>query len=60
MKVLQELRDSKQGGEVRVPVFEKSLNSGEGDRVAQNEWVSVKGKVDVVIFEGWNGGIGES
>lgn len=53
MKVLQELRDSKQGGEVRVPVFEKSLNSGEGDRVAQNEWVSVKGKVDVVIFEGW-------
>ncbi|GAA5826376.1 hypothetical protein JCM5353_004740 [Sporobolomyces roseus] len=54
MKVLQELRESKKGGEVRVPVFEKSLNSGEGDRVAQNEWVSVKeGRVDVVIFEGW-------
>ncbi|GAA6063511.1 hypothetical protein JCM10212_004724 [Sporobolomyces blumeae] len=38
---------------VRVPVFEKHLFDGEGDRVDEQHWVEVDGRVDVVLFEGW-------
>ncbi|GAA6017142.1 hypothetical protein JCM10207_002548 [Rhodosporidiobolus poonsookiae] len=41
--------------EVKIPVFEKSLHSGEGDRLPLSEWVRVARpeEVDVVVFEGW-------
>ncbi|GAA5873695.1 hypothetical protein JCM1840_003005 [Sporobolomyces johnsonii] len=38
---------------VHLPVFEKSLHAGEGDRLPASEWVAVEGPVDVVVFEGW-------
>lgn len=53
IKVLKELKGSKEGSQIKIPVFEKSLFGGQGDRLSESEWVSVEGKVDVVIFEGW-------
>ena len=54
IEILEKLRErTTEQGEVRIPRFEKSLNRGEGDRVAKDEWTSVKGSVDVVLFEGW-------
>ncbi|GAA5980661.1 hypothetical protein JCM11641_000167 [Rhodosporidiobolus odoratus] len=54
---LDVLRQLKQGGEgpVEVPVFEKSLHAGEGDRLPKEEWVKVNNPeaVDVVVLEGW-------
>jgi len=50
--VLSRLRE-RRSEEVKIPRFEKSLNGGEGDRVAESEWTKVKGPVDVVLFEGW-------
>lgn len=44
------------GEAVDLPVFEKSMFGGEGDRSAQV--VRVEGRVDVVIFEGWMTGFG--
>lgn len=41
------------GKETPIPDFDKSRNSGRGDRVPKDEWRTVKGPVDVVIFEGW-------
>ncbi|TCD60787.1 hypothetical protein EIP91_009516 [Steccherinum ochraceum] len=38
-------------GDVRLPMFEKSLHGGEGDRL--HETVAVRGPVDVVVLEGW-------
>ncbi|GHJ87387.1 hypothetical protein NliqN6_3789 [Naganishia liquefaciens] len=39
---------------VRLPIFDKSLFAGEGDRSSQT--VAVPGPVDVVLFEGWSVG----
>lgn len=51
--LLQVLHSLKTGQDVRVPIFDKSLHGGEGDRLAESEWISVVGKVDVVVLEGW-------
>ena len=40
-------------GEVHIPHFDKSLFNGEGDRIPESEWNSVKGPLDVVLLEGW-------
>ncbi|KAH8087829.1 P-loop containing nucleoside triphosphate hydrolase protein [Cristinia sonorae] len=52
-EILQQLKEinSTDGAEVNLPVFEKSLHGGEGDRL--HETVTVGGPVDVVIMEGW-------
>ncbi|KAF2674611.1 P-loop containing nucleoside triphosphate hydrolase protein [Microthyrium microscopicum] len=42
----------RKGEDVKVPQFDKSRFSGEGDRVSEEEW-EVVGRVDVVVFEGW-------
>lgn len=41
-----------------IPVFEKSLNGGRGDRLDRSEWVRVEAPqdVDIVLFEGWMNG----
>ncbi|WVQ98195.1 hypothetical protein IAU59_005317 [Kwoniella sp. CBS 9459] len=39
---------------VQLPTYDKSLVLGEGDRTSEK--VSVKGPIDVVIFEGWMNG----
>lgn len=42
---------------IKIPLYDKSLHNGKGDRVPQNEWrlVNADGdkKVEVIIFEGW-------
>lgn len=54
-KVLRGLKginsDSMKGEEVELPMFDKSLHGGKGDR--SNEIVRVKGPVGIVILEGW-------
>lgn len=47
------LRDWNGEGELRIPSFDKSRFDGAGDRAPQEEWPSEKGKIDVVVFEGW-------
>lgn len=44
--------------EAVIPVFEKSLHGGEGDRLDRSEWIRVDkaGDVDIVLFEGWMNG----
>ncbi|KAI1363026.1 putative Uridine/cytidine kinase [Xylaria arbuscula] len=45
------------GSPTRVPQYDKSLFSGQGDRVPRDSWVEINApgqpKVQVVIFEGW-------
>lgn len=43
----------KSSSSVYLPIFEKSLNGGEGDRLSPSEWVQVHGPVDVFVMEGW-------
>lgn len=43
---------------VRLPVYDKSLHSGEGDRVPMADWPQVTGPLDVVLLEGWLVGFG--
>ncbi|KAI0035455.1 P-loop containing nucleoside triphosphate hydrolase protein [Vararia minispora EC-137] len=38
---------------VRLPAFDKSQFSGEGDRVLEDHWTIIQPPVDVVILEGW-------
>ncbi|KAH9206259.1 P-loop containing nucleoside triphosphate hydrolase protein [Leptodontidium sp. 2 PMI_412] len=39
--------------EIWIPSFDKSLFQGDGDRLPQDQWKTVKWPVDIVIFEGW-------
>ena len=39
--------------EVLCPRYDKSLNSGKGDRAPRDQWAKVTGPVDVVLVEGW-------
>ncbi|OTB20020.1 hypothetical protein K445DRAFT_154760 [Daldinia sp. EC12] len=45
------------GKPVKVPQYDKSAHSGQGDRVPESQWQTVNGpgqpKIQVVIFEGW-------
>lgn len=45
------------GQSVKVPQYDKSAYSGQGDRVPESQWQEVNGpgqrKIQVVIFEGW-------
>ena len=49
---LKTINDVENGpGQVALPVFDKSLFGGEGDRASQAQ--VVRGPVDVVVLEGW-------
>jgi len=52
-RVMRELRQSGEGTVVRIPVFDKSLHKGDGDRLPETRWQRVEGRIDVVIFDGW-------
>jgi len=41
------------GAEVRVPVYDKSLHAGRGDRLAPSRWARVQGPLELVLVEGW-------
>lgn len=58
MVLANELFSALQAGkEVKIPQYDKSQFSGQGDRVPSTEWTSVNGpsqpKAQVIIFEGW-------
>lgn len=55
-KTLHDLKtiNTSEGGRVHLPIFDKSLFEGEGDR--SKEIVSVEAPLDVVLFEGWSVG----
>ncbi|KDQ20028.1 hypothetical protein BOTBODRAFT_27441 [Botryobasidium botryosum FD-172 SS1] len=38
---------------VRVPVFDKSLHNGQGDRLPEAQATEITGLLDVVVLEGW-------
>ncbi|THH33038.1 hypothetical protein EUX98_g1142 [Antrodiella citrinella] len=52
-KILHQLQhiNEENSTEVQLPIFEKSLHDGEGDRL--QETVAVRGPVDIVVMEGW-------
>ena len=47
------LQALKEGKDSKIPRFDKSAHSGEGDRAPEEEWETVQGPVDVVLLEGW-------
>ena len=57
-KILSELRDlnarTNNARTVQLPIFDKSLFAGEGDR--SPETIAVPAPVDIVLFEGWSVG----
>lgn len=52
-EILNELKGINETGttSITLPVFEKSLHNGEGDRTSDG--IVIKGPVDVVVMEGW-------
>jgi len=50
---ISKLRETNEGDEVRIPRYDKSAYSGLGDRCPEEEWSVIKGRVDLVVLEGW-------
>jgi D-glycerate 3-kinase len=54
--VLAALRRAGDHGEApatHLPVYDKSLHAGRGDRLPDTEWRTVRGPFDLVLLEGW-------
>lgn len=49
-QIFRSLGDQK---ETKIPVYDKSMFNGQGDRVNEMYWEKVNGPYDIVIFEGW-------
>ena len=53
-QTLEQLKSaSSDSSEVAVVRYDKSAHEGRGDRAPASKRQQVKGKVDVVLFEGW-------
>ena len=53
-KTLQQLKSAaSESSTVGLVRYDKSAHEGRGDRAPPPKWQQVKGKVDVVLFEGW-------
>lgn len=51
---LQQLKSANSdSSDIALVRYDKSSHSGRGDRAHESAWQQVKGKVDVVLFEGW-------
>jgi len=51
---LQQLKSANSdSSEIALVRYDKSSHSGRGNRASEGAWQQVKGKVDVVLFEGW-------
>ncbi|KAL7191369.1 hypothetical protein ACSBR2_023444 [Camellia fascicularis] len=44
---------TKEGMKMKLPRYEKSANSGRGDRADPSTWPEIEGPLTVVLFEGW-------
>lgn len=53
-QTLQSLLNTKnQGDTVPIPVYDKSLHSGQGDRLDKSDWKYPVAPFDIILFEGW-------
>ena len=53
-QTLEQLKTAtSESSEVGLVRYDKSSHEGRGDRAPDSKWQQVKGKVDVVLFEGW-------
>lgn len=51
--VLEKLANLKNGESTYVPVYDKYLHSGQGDRLPMDKWRLIKGRQDIIILDGW-------
>jgi D-glycerate 3-kinase len=51
VRTIRALRDTQTP--VRVPRYDKTQFSGQGDRMPEAEWPTVAGPLDLVVLEGW-------
>ncbi|CAO3631402.1 unnamed protein product [Mucor hiemalis] len=40
-------------GPIPIPVYDKSLNNGQGDRLDKSQWKYPLAPFDIILFEGW-------
>lgn len=40
-------------GYIPIPAYDKSLNSGKGDRLDKSQWKYAIAPIDIILFEGW-------
>lgn len=40
-------------GHVAIPRYDKSAFGGKGDRTEKEQWKTVQGPLDLILFEGW-------
>jgi D-glycerate 3-kinase len=52
-KTLQLLLSAQQDEQVPIPVYDKSLHTGKGDRLSLDQWKYPKAPFDIILFEGW-------
>lgn len=52
-ETFEKLLDSKSGSRVPIPVYDKSLNQGQGDRLDESQWKYPLAPFDIILFEGW-------
>jgi D-glycerate 3-kinase len=50
---LKNINEVDSDDEVLLPVFDKSIHNGEGDRSPPNPDLAIHGPLDIVILEGW-------
>ncbi|MDP8254872.1 MAG: hypothetical protein P9M14_03915 [Candidatus Alcyoniella australis] len=53
INVLQSLSNADDQTVTRLPRFDKSLRNGRGEPLPMGQWPVVRGRPDVVLFEGW-------
>ena len=49
IETISVLREAKEDSEVRVPVFDKSMD----DRLDESKWSVFEGRPDIILLEGW-------
>jgi D-glycerate 3-kinase len=53
LTALRQLGPDRDGQVARVPVYDKSMHGGRGDRTSSSDWREVAAPLDVVFVEGW-------
>ncbi|KEP65010.1 UNVERIFIED_CONTAM: glycerate kinase [Hammondia hammondi] len=52
--VLESLKRNTPNGAVQVPVYDKTLNDGRGDRLCVKDWPNIEtGRIQLILLEGW-------
>ena len=56
---LSALKNLRAGESLRIPKYDKSAFNGLGDRMNTEKWPTVRGPLDVILFEGWTLGFSQ-